>query len=68
MLGSVGTYVTGFSTQQHCEIRRYNTLYAESLGLQLQLLPMLAGFFTYKAGVLGRSSIALFDELSGRKK
>lgn len=43
-------------------------LYAESLGLQLQLLPMLAGFFTYKAAVLGKNSLALFEELSGKSR
>eukprot|EP00892_Ulva_mutabilis_P010928 jgi/Ulvmu1/8207/UM041_0016.1 len=47
---------------------RYNTLYAESVGLQLQLLPMLAGFFTYKIAVLGKNSLALFEEISGKKK
>lgn len=36
------------------------------MNLTLQLLPMLAGFFTYKAGVLGRSSVALYRELSGK--
>ena len=27
---------------------------------------MLAGFFTYKVGVLGRSSVAMYREMSGK--
>ncbi|KAI8114540.1 hypothetical protein M9434_002662 [Picochlorum sp. BPE23] len=45
---------------------RYNTLVAEQSGLYLQLLPMLAGFFTYKGAVIARQSKALFDEYTGK--
>jgi hypothetical protein len=44
---------------------RYNLLYADDVGLRLQLLPMLAGFFTYKAGVVGRTALSLVRELRG---
>lgn len=43
---------------------RYNTLAAEQVGLQLQLLPMLVGFFTYKGAVVAKQSMTLFSELS----
>lgn len=43
---------------------RYNTLVAESSGIHLDLLPMLVGFFTYKGAVIGRQSLALFDDLA----
>lgn len=43
---------------------RYNTLVAESSGIYLQLLPMLAGFFTYKGAVVARQSVSLFEELT----
>jgi ATP synthase protein I len=36
----------------------------ESLGLTLQLLPMLAGFFTYKGAVISRQAVVLFGQLS----
>jgi hypothetical protein len=45
---------------------RYNVLYADQMEFRLQLLPMLIGFFTYKAGVLGRGLVAVFGELTGR--
>lgn len=38
----------------------------ESLGLTLQLLPMLAGFFTYKGAVISRQAVMLFDQLTNR--
>jgi hypothetical protein len=43
---------------------RYNTLLAGTTGITLSLLPMLAGFFTYKGAVVGRQSVALFNELT----
>lgn len=43
---------------------RYNTLAAEQTGLQLQLLPMLVGFFTYKGAVVARQGLTLFGELA----
>ncbi len=45
---------------------RYNMLVAEQSGLYLQLLPMLAGFFTYKGAVIARQSKALLDEVTGQ--
>jgi hypothetical protein len=52
--------------QSHAAHCRYNVLYAEDAGIRLELLPMLAGFFTYKAGVIGRGSLSLFRDLSGK--
>eukprot|EP00890_Picochlorum_soloecismus_P000866 jgi/Picsp_1/1780/NSC_05251-R1_atp synthase protein i len=43
---------------------RYNILVAESSGIYLQLLPILAGFFTYKGAVVARQSVSLFEELT----
>jgi len=47
---------------------RYNLLAADSVGIHLELLPMLLGFFTYKAGVLSQGTVALFRELSASGK
>ena len=44
---------------------RWNFLAAAETGLTLQLLPMLAGFFTYKLAVLGRQGLAVYQELYG---
>lgn len=43
---------------------RYNTNLAEQVGITLQLLPMLLGFFTYKGAVLGKQSLELFADLA----
>eukprot|EP00873_Tetraselmis_striata_P024417 jgi/Tetstr1/444681/TSEL_032529.t1 len=43
---------------------RFNELASESTGVTLQLLPMLAGFFTYKLSVIARSSYDLYKNLS----
>lgn len=40
---------------------RWNELYAEQLGVTLQLLPMLVGFFTYKLAVIARQYKDVFD-------
>jgi hypothetical protein len=32
-------------------------VYADIYGLQLQLIPMLVGFFTYKLAVIGRQGL-----------
>ncbi|GFR48266.1 hypothetical protein Agub_g10131 [Astrephomene gubernaculifera] len=40
---------------------RWNELYSDSLGVQLQLLPMLVGFFTYKLAVISRQYKDVFD-------
>ena len=42
---------------------RYELLFAEKLGHHAQLLPMLVGFFTYKAAVVGRQAATLLGEL-----
>ncbi len=42
---------------------RWNFLAAAETGLTLQLLPMLAGFFTYKLAVLGRQGLAVYQEM-----
>jgi hypothetical protein len=34
--------------------------------MTLEVLPVLAGFFTYKVGVVGSSSVALFRQLSSK--
>ncbi|KAG1663822.1 hypothetical protein FOA52_013387 [Chlamydomonas sp. UWO 241] len=45
---------------------RFNLLYAEQAGITLQLLPMLVGFFTYKAAVIARESQQLMASLSAK--
>ena len=47
---------------------RYNTLVGEQTGLELQLLPMLLGFFTWKLAVVAKQSLVLFGELTGSVK
>lgn len=34
--------------------RRWNALYAAPSGVELEMLPLLGGFFTYKLAVVGR--------------
>ncbi|KAK9786381.1 hypothetical protein WJX73_001780 [Symbiochloris irregularis] len=46
---------------------RWNVLAAERTGIELELLPMLLGFFTYKAALVARQSVALFEEMSGKR-
>lgn len=41
---------------------------SEEIGLTLQLLPILLGFFTYKGAVIAKQSLVLFDELTGRQQ
>ncbi|KAG2493998.1 hypothetical protein HYH03_007925 [Edaphochlamys debaryana] len=40
---------------------RFNQLYADQLGVHLELLPMLVGFFTYKLAVVARQYKDVFD-------
>jgi len=44
--------------------RRWNTLKADEVGLHLQLLPVLLGFFTYKGAVIARGALDLFAGLT----
>ena len=41
----------------HPIVRRWNTLAADSLGVHLQLMPMLLGFLTYKGAVIARGRV-----------
>lgn len=43
---------------------RWNTLASEQVGVTLQLLPMLIGFFTYKGAVVVKTSVSLWDEMT----
>ena len=43
---------------------RWNTLASEEVGVTLQLLPMLVGFFTYKGAVVVKTSVSLWDEMT----
>jgi hypothetical protein len=38
-------------------VHRWNTLAADSLGVHLQLMPMLLGFLTYKGAVIARGRV-----------
>jgi len=43
-----------FTTARHLRARRWNVLAAAASGVELQMLPLLGGFFTYKLAVIGR--------------
>ena len=43
---------------------RWNTLAAHDVGITLQLLPMLLGFFTYKAAVIAKTGLSLLESIS----
>lgn len=43
---------------------RYEFLFADKVGHHAQLLPMLVGFFTYKAAVVGKQAATLFGDLA----
>jgi hypothetical protein len=46
-------------------VHRFNTMASEQTGITLQFLPMLVGFFTYKAAVVAKQSLVLLGELTG---
>ena len=48
--------------------RRWSSLAAGHTDIQLQLLPMLLGFFTYKAGVIGKQFTELMVEAARPSK
>ena len=37
---------------------------AHDVGITLQLLPMLLGFFTYKAAVIAKTGLSLLDSMT----
>ena len=43
--------------------RRWNTMAAGTIGVELQLMPMLLGFLTYKGSVIARGAADLFADL-----
>lgn len=43
---------------------RWNTLAAPDVGLTLQLLPMLLGFFTYKVAVITKTGLSLLESMT----
>ncbi|CAD7704835.1 unnamed protein product [Ostreobium quekettii] len=47
---------------------RWNTLAATNVGVSLELLPMLVGFFTYKGAMVGKQSLQLFSNLVAEVK
>ncbi|MEW5297050.1 MAG: hypothetical protein WDW38_007187 [Sanguina aurantia] len=47
---------------------RYNTLYADDLGVRLQLLPELVGFFTYKFAVVFRQGQEVLNDMTPQPK
>ena len=42
---------------------RWNELKAEDVGLALQFVPLVLGFFTYKAAMVARGGLNLFSEI-----
>lgn len=44
---------------------RWNQLYANQVGVHLELLPQLLGFFTYKFAMLGRQGLELLTQKTG---
>lgn len=47
---------------------RWNLLATDKTGVTLQLLPMLLGFFTYKAAVIAQAGLSVLDGLSPSEK
>ena len=45
-------------------VLRWNELKAADVGLVLQFVPLVLGFFTYKAAMVGRGGLNLFSEIS----
>ena len=40
---------------------------ADDVGLTLQLLPMLLGFFTYKGAMIARGGVNFFTDISDKR-
>lgn len=47
---------------------RWNELKAEDVGLVLQFVPLVLGFFTYKAAMVARGGLDLFSEIASDRK
>ena len=47
------------------DVCRWNAVEHGSAAVHLELLPMLLGFFTYKAGVVGRGAFELLSNSAG---
>jgi len=46
---------------------RWNMIKADDVGLTLQLLPMLLGFFTYKGAMIARGGVNFFTDISDKR-
>ena len=46
---------------------RWNAVAAPQIGASAQLLPMLLGFSTYKAAILGRGSVDILGDITSSK-
>lgn len=49
-------------------ICRWNLLAVDKTGITLQLLPMLLGFFTYKAAVIAQTGLSVLESLSSTEQ
>ena len=47
---------------------RWNLLATDKTGITLQLLPMLLGFFTYKAAVIAQAGLSVLENLSSSEQ
>jgi hypothetical protein len=46
-------------------MRRWHVIAQDQSNIQLELLPMLLGFFTYKGAVIGKQFVELMAEAAG---
>ena len=46
---------------------RWNEFKAEDAGLALQFVPLVLGFFTYKAAMVARGGLDLFSEMAAER-